>query len=421
MIRAKSSCGLLVPVVLAIACVRLPLWVASAHPTREEIEVLLETERARQLPLDTLTVREIPDIPVPTNLRPCCAFGSEIRVSLAGLLPIPGYRILNILGPDDVGPHTYDSRAFTASGDGRTRPGFDAERNGLVYTCRGGFIDTAHVRDYVDWAVFLAARIAPHAEDGGEITLPDQGGRRRVVVRALPPEIVVSSYGFKQAVTTLAQWLAFQISIWHEIATWYGWASVPGFSERGSAFSPEDLYSNMLGSKLMLAITARREAASEPEYNRAVDGWFARALELLGAVPRDLGNDVTRALDGLWWDSSRRVPDPQLVRRRYFEIGDPIRPWLAPPPALPEGVRRALHAACAGDHAPVVLTNPSSARGITFEDYVTFEVEVEAAIAKQEPFASRGRSLTQRDFPEIVAVIREQAVMELGPRADRPD
>jgi hypothetical protein len=239
-------------------------------------------------------------------------------------------------------------------------------------------------------------------------------------VRALPPEIVYH-YGFKETVTTLAQWLAFQISIWHEIATWYGWASVAGFSERASAFSPEDLYSNMLGSKLMLAITARRQAASEPEYNRAVDGWFARALEVLGAVPRDLGTDVTHALDGLWWDSSRRVPDPQLVRRRHFGIGDPIRPWLAPPSALPEGVRQALHEACAGDHDPVVFTNPSRAKGIALEDYVTFEVEVEEALAKQEPFASRGRALTQRDFPEIVAVIREQAVAELGPRVDRPD
>ncbi|OWA85706.1 hypothetical protein BV377_29140, partial [Klebsiella pneumoniae] len=43
----------------------------------------------------------------------------------------------------------------------------------------------------------------------------------------------------------LAGHLAFEIALWHEIAQWYGFQSVPGFSEEISAFSPEDLYSNL--------------------------------------------------------------------------------------------------------------------------------------------------------------------------------
>ena len=39
----------------------------------------------------------------------------------------------------------------------------------------------------------------------------------------------------------IARRLAFQLSIWHEIATWYGWSAVPGYPEKLSAFSPEDL------------------------------------------------------------------------------------------------------------------------------------------------------------------------------------
>jgi len=417
---SRPLASALLVLVSTLACARAPRWVVASAPTREEVEVLLETGRAAQLPPHTITVREIPDIPVREHLRPCCAFGSELRASIAGLIPIPGYRIPNVLGPEDVGPHTYDSGIFTTTSDGRASAGFDAEHNGLVYTCRGGFIDTAHVRDYVDWALFFAAQIGRRAAEGGEIALPDEGGRRRVVVRPLPPELV-ERYGFKQSVTALAQWVAFQASIWHEIATWFGWASVPGFSERASAFSPEDLYSNMLGSKLMLAITARREALNEFSYNRAVDGWFGRALELLGAVPRGLGNEVTRSLDGLWWDSSRRVPDPGLVQRRNFGIGDPVRPWLAPEAALPEGVRNALDEACGADRAPVVFANPSGVEGISFGDYVTLEIEVDDALAKQEPFASRGRQLTQRDFPEIVALVREQARVEFGPRVEQPD
>jgi hypothetical protein len=37
--------------------------------------------------------------------------------------------------------------------------------------------------------------------------------------------------------------LDFRISIWHEIATWYGFASIARRPEKTSAFSPEDLTS----------------------------------------------------------------------------------------------------------------------------------------------------------------------------------
>jgi hypothetical protein len=404
----------------AIACARIPRWVVSPEPTRAEVEALLETGSAAKLPPETVTVRDIPDIPVREHLRPCCAFGSELRASIVGI-GIPGYRIPNILGPGDIGPHTYDSGAFTATSDGRASPGFDRERNGLVYTCRGGFIDTAHVRDYTDWALYFAAQIGRRMTEGGEIVIPDEGGHRRVVVKPLPTKLL-DQVGLKLAATSLGHWMAFQTSVWHEIATWYGWGSVPGFPERASAFSPEDLYSNMIGSKIMLAITARQSARSEPDYNHAFDAWFARTLEMLGAVPAELGNEVTVALDGLWWDSSRRLPDVNLVKRRNFDAGDPVAPWLAPLSVLPEKTRRALDEACGADRAPIIFPNRDVARGIAIADYLNLEIEPEEAIAAQEPFKSMGRSrITQVDFPKIIAVIREQARAELGPRVDLPD
>jgi len=407
-------------VVTLAGCTPQPRWVMAPKPTREEVEFLLETGRASEIKPNTVTVNEIPDIPVRKNLRPCCAFGSDIRASLAGLVPIPGYKIPNILGADDLGSHTYDSGVLTRSSGAGVTPGSDRETNGLVYTCRGGFIDTAHVRDYADWGIFFAAQIGRRLVDGGEIPLPDEGAKRRVVVKPLPPELI-ERYGIKDTVAALAQYITFQTSIWHEIATWYGWESVPGFSERASAFSPEDLYSNMLGSKLMLAIVQRREARSEPQFNRSVDVWFERALELLGAVPSDLGIEVTQALDGLWWDSKRRVPDPGLVQRRNFDIGNPIRPWLAPESALPDDVRKQLAAACKGERAPVVFNNRTQAKRLVFADYVTLEIEVDPLIAKQEPFATIGAKVTQADFPGIVDIVRDQAIAEFGPHAGDRD
>lgn len=402
------------------ACAPAPRWVMAPKPTVEEMEFLLETGRAEELRPDVVTLKEIPDIPVRKNLRPCCAFGSDIRASIAGIVPIPGYKIPNILGPDDLGSHVYDSGMLTrASGAGITAAS-DQEHNGLVYTCRGGFIDTAHVRDNTDWGIFFAAQIGRRIVDGGEIPLPFEGATRRVVVKPLPPA-VLERYGLKDTIAALAQYITFQNSIWHEIVTWYGFESVPGFSERASAFSPEDLYSNMLGSKLLLALVQRREVSSEPQFNRSVDVWFSRALELLGAVPGDLGVEVTQQLDGLWWDSKRRVPDPGLVQRRNFDIGNPIRPWLAPESVLSADTRKRLAEACKGGRTPIVFKNRSGAKGIEFADYVTLEIEVDPTIAKQEPFATRGPKLTQRDFPEIVKVVREQAIAEFGPHAGDRD
>ena len=397
-----------------------PRWWVDPHPTRQEVEILLETDRVSALSSDTLLLHQIPDVPVREHLRPCCAFGSELRASIAGLIPIPGYRLPNLLGPGDPGPHSYDSGVLSVARDGRVDPAFGRERNGLVYTCRGGFIDTAHVRDYADWAMFLAARIGRMALEGGSIELPDEGGSRRVVVKALPPAMV-ERQGIRPAVANLAQWLAFDLSIWHEIATWYGWSSMRGFSERASAFSPEDLYSNLLGTKLMLAVVYQSQARSEFVYNHAIDAWLAAALELLGAVPRELGREVTAAVDGLWWDSTRRLPDFGLVLRRNLGIGSPIRPWLPPDRALTEELRRELHEACGGDLAPIDFANPPVRDGVALADLVTLEIEVDDDLAAQEPFASRGRRVSQADFPAIVAAVREQALAELGPRADRPD
>jgi hypothetical protein len=38
-----------------------------------------------------------------------------------------------------------------------------------------------------------------------------------------------------------------------------------------------------------------------------------------------------------------------------------------------------------------------------------------------EPWKSLGPTVTQRDFPTLVAAVREIALERLGPRADQPD
>ena len=99
------------------------------------------------------------------------------------------------------------------------------------------------------------------------------------------------------------------------------------FPERASAFSPEDLYSNALGARLAGGVVALRQATTDRTYERTMDRWTREALEELGALDAGLGMAAADEVDGIWWDSGRRVPDPGLVLRRSFDVGTVVEPW----------------------------------------------------------------------------------------------
>ena len=82
----------------------------------------------------------------PESLRPCCAFGYDLHVRAIGV-PIPVYQIGNVLTLDTLGRHHYNDSALGAV---KNLVGLSEEKNGLIYTRRGGFIDIAHVRDTAD-------------------------------------------------------------------------------------------------------------------------------------------------------------------------------------------------------------------------------------------------------------------------------
>ena len=119
-----------------------------------------------------------------------------MRVKLFGI-PVPWYRYKPLRNSADIGPHEYDpgllqilpspvDDELRARSDGSERP--KREHNGIIYTCRGGFLDTAHIRDFADFAWFLAARVEERLETGGTIELEDYGGRRRVTIRPVSGE-----------------------------------------------------------------------------------------------------------------------------------------------------------------------------------------------------------------------------------------
>lgn len=134
---------------------------------------------------------------------------------------------------------------------------------------------------------------------------------------------------------------------------------------------------------------------------------------------RNFGNGTLVAVDGVWWDSGTRLPDPRLVLRRSFEFEDPVRPWLVPASLTPEPLREKLQSHCGEPAKPLPFGDRIEEYGLG--EFATLEIEVDDRLAAQEPFLTLGRKITQADFPAIIEAIRAQNREEFGRNADRPD
>jgi hypothetical protein len=291
-----------------------------------------------------------------------------------------------------------------------------SENNGIVYSCRGGFLDIAHVRDYADTALYTIASTERLIDHGGSFAMPDEGAKIHVEIDPVARDVLRQQGRWAVAIP-LGQYVAFQSSVWHEIATWFGWSTFRIFPERVSSFSPEDLYSNVLGARIAAAVISERGARDEFTYNRSVDRWLDLTLALAETVPRSTAEEAMRAVDGLWWDSDKRIPDMSLVLRRYFDVGDRMEPWLVPPRLAGPRLRQA----CGPEQRPLVVQNPSELGGIDFSRQATLVIDLPPELASLPAFRRLGPRITQRDFPALLAVIRAENRDLFGDSAATPE
>lgn len=167
----------------ATAAARIPIPTDLSNPPRQQA--------TRAWPVTT-------PLPQPDGLRPCCAFGFHLKAIAFGV-PVPFYRLDNVVAPDQTGQHNYNDSAFAAL---LNLSGMGNENNGIIYTRRGGFIDIAHVRDTADMTFWLFSRILPHLGQDLSLNLGEELARREVRLFAFtPPSQPAERY-------TLAAWLA---------------------------------------------------------------------------------------------------------------------------------------------------------------------------------------------------------------------
>ena len=172
-------------------------------------------------------------------------------------------------------------------------------------------------------------------------------------------------------------------------------------------------------------IIRRHAATNELEYNRAVTTALTDALTKLGPLPQAASRRAFEYVDGIWWDSTKRVPDNQIVRHRNFNTGPTLPPWKlidAVPYSMIRAAEDEFGKSCQGDWRPLVLSVPERLGNVPFREMATMEVEPEEVLVRNRfPFPRAGSTtITQDDFPSVIAAIERAADAELGPGAGKP-
>ena len=363
-------------------------------------------------PRTSLSLADIPELQPPHHPRTCCAFGMDLTVEL-GEVEIPFFEVSNVVGPSDLTGHDYDLATAAP----------ETEVNGLVYTCRGGWIDTSHVRENADNVLYLALSIAPHLATGTTFEIPGHGAPQTVVVRPIPQRLI-DREGALNIASELAGWIAYRVGIWHEVMSWYGYQMVAGFSEEPSTFSPEDLYSNLLGIRLAMAAIDEHDFGSAEEYDQAIAAYIFEGLTRLEAQPTTTARAVMTGLDGSWWDSSQRLPNNLLVRRRRFpSSGNVLAPWRAEDaqgnaPAI--ATLTTILAAPCGETRARSLVIPGELGAISASELVSLSWVPEGWADATFPFREGSRRVDESELDGLVAQLHTAIEAVLGSGFDQP-
>ena len=303
---------------------------------------------------------------------------------------------------------------FALGGHSYENPGL-WERNGIVYTCRSGHIDITHVRKFTDWTAYLAYRVRAAI----------LAHRTALSFRMLEPSAYYVRIEYpenweqlpanlKDETATevsigLGSYLAYTVSVWHEMLTWFGYKGAGFYPEYVSSFSWEDCYSNALGCRI--AEAALRDP--DQEFNQAATQLLNSELAKLGVQPEPAAFVAGKAVHGNWFTGNYFW---YHMVKRNLDIGlddGLITPWLAP------GM-----SACGASQA-VDCPVPTPALLKSFGFAARFEIEPREWERKEilgiiYGHGGKGRIEPTRHFGPIMDYIRAQAVTRYGPDVGNP-
>lgn len=295
-------------------------------------------------------------------IRTCCSFGVDVKVSVLSFL-----KVTDITSVETLGEHTY--------------LGSKQENNGIIYTRNGGFIDMGHLRDIADYTAYLYALIKENRELGlTDFRLGKEGGLKKLSVNI--PENFTD-----EDMAKLAGKIAYDLSVWHEISTWYGASYIPLVPERYSSFSVEDAYSNLMGVHLGI-----KSILSEKDYESEMTRNIRETLDYLGAVSsieetRQAMNDVK----DIWWSGTAKLPSRKVLIKRQFEILGRVSPLV-------------VDSDLRGESQYDLLVPEKASDGRDFNEFYTLEIRASFKIPVKRVFGYgfRERLINQNDFPALI-------------------
>lgn len=307
-------------------------------------------------------------------IRTCCGFGVEI-----GIAGVPFAKKTDITSREIMGTHTYMG--------GRT------EQNGIIYTRRGGFLDMGHLRDCADWTAYLYNLIKASQTNTyyRHIELRNEGGAKSL-------DLYVPNDLNEEQIISLAGKISFDLSMWHEISTWFGASYVPLIPEKFSSFSPEDMYSNLMGVHLGM-----RAIKNNLDYDSAMTVELSNMLDSLESVDNEEETyNAMLKVNEVWYSNQKKYPNKDVVLKRYIEFGPDLIPWLVP--------------GYESRQQPYILQKPadSLSKYYKLSLKLNFRFPVDSVIPEKAD-----RVITQNDFDKFVRFIQTEIIHEEGLTAEK--
>jgi hypothetical protein len=197
----------------------------------------------------------------------------------------------HFLDADSIGKHHFGNSCF--------------EKNGIVYTCKGGHIDIAHARIAADNVRYLqdkTKRNLLRMSREFEFKLEVEPSTYYVTLE-YPPNWKNLSKKEKSRITDelsmeMGSYLTYIMTTWHEMLTWFGFKCMAFIPEQPSAFSWEDVYSNIFGIRIgALALQDKKHG-----YNKAVTIAFEKELHNFGIQSKNTARKASEKMRGTWYE-----------------------------------------------------------------------------------------------------------------------
>lgn len=300
---------------------------------------------------------------------------------------------------DELGRHDYSN--------------FFGENNALIYTARAGYIDMGHLRESADRTRYLfevcydnicrsnktfSYEVIEPAIYHVSLTYPDNWDQ-------LSPD--EQSRIAREVAIDLGRHFAHMSTVWHEIVTWFGYASTGLFAETASSFSWEDGYSDLLGT--IIAAEVLRDGRQT--YNDGVTDLIVQRIRELDPQPVETAKKATKAIKGEWY--SGRYPFLSM-KKRNFDVGFDdgyISPFRVP--GISDGAVE--------EPLKVPEMEALDAHGFTLRLTMTPQESESDDVLEIIYPAGGGTTLEPKtDFPEIIRYIRAEAVTDKGAEVDQP-